>query len=137
MAVFVFTNGYVSIGAVDLSSHIRQVTLRTTHDVIETTAMGATAKTRIAGLADNNMTLEFNQDFAAGTAGVEAVIYPLLATGAAFEVRPVNTTVGPTNPKYTGSVLISEWAPLDGSIGELATTSVSWPISGAITKATS
>ncbi len=135
MAVFVFTNGYVSIGGVDLSNDITQVTIRTTHDVIETTAMGATAKTRIAGLADNSMTLEFNQDFAAGTAGVEAVIYPLLGTAAAFEVRPVNTAVGATNPKYTGSVLISEWAPLDGSIGELATTGVSWPISGAITKA--
>ena len=137
MAVFVFTNGYVSIGGYNLSAFVKQVTLRTTHDVIETTAMGATAKTRIAGLADNAMTVEFNQDFAAGTAGVEALIYPLLGTAAAFEVRPTAAVVGTANPKYTGNALISEWAPIDGSIGELLTTSASWPISGAITKATS
>jgi hypothetical protein len=31
--------------------------------------------------------------------------------------------------------LVSEWQPLKGQIGSLATASVSWPISGTITKA--
>ena len=136
MAVLVFKDAYVAIGGVDLSNDITQVTLRSTGEIIDTTGMGATAKARVIGLLDNGMTLEFNQDFAAGTAGVEAVIYPLIGTAAAFEIRPVNTTVAATNPKYTGSVLISEWTPIDGSLGELLTASVSWPISGAITKAT-
>jgi hypothetical protein len=54
-----------------------------------------------------------------------------------MEIRPVNTTVGPTNPKYNFSALITEWTPVNGAVGELATVSVTWPISGAITKATS
>ena len=97
--------------------------------------MGSTSRTRIAGLADNQATFEFNQDFAA--ANVEAVLYPLLGTAATFEIRPTSSAASTTNPKYTGSLLISEWSPLDGKIGDLATVSVSWPISGNITKANS
>jgi hypothetical protein len=40
------------------------------------------------------------------------------------------------NPAYSFSALVSEWTPLNGSVGELATASVTWPISGVITKTT-
>lgn len=137
MSVFVLTDAYISIAGTNLSSHITQVTLHTAYDIVETTGFGNTSKTRIAGLADNNATFDFNQDFAAATAGVEAVIGPLLGTAATFEIRPTSSAASTTNPKYTGSVLISEWSPLDGKIGDLATVSVSWPISGNVTKALS
>lgn len=135
MARLVLNNAYVVLGASsDISDHVASITLSTSYDIVETTAFGDTAKKRVAGLADNSLTLELHQDFAAGN--LEATIYPLLGTAVNFEVRPVNTTVASTNPKYTGSVLITEWTPLNGSVGELATASVTWPISGAITKST-
>jgi hypothetical protein len=105
---------------------------------LETTAFAggnvpAAAKTRIAGLADNSVTLEFHQDFA--TSEVEQTIYPLLGTAAAIKIKPqAGTLVGPENPSYEFNALISEWTPLNGAVGELATASVTWPISGAITK---
>ena len=133
MAVLVFNNAKVTINAVNLSDHILQVTLRSTGDVVDTSAMGATAKSRAAGLLDNSVTLEFQQDFA--TSSVEATLYPLIGTVVTAIVQPVNAAVGATNPTYTFSILISEWAPIDGSLGELLTASVSWPISGAIAKA--
>ena len=135
MARLVLTNAYVTFASTDLSDHIASVSLNTTYDIVETTAFGDTAKKRVAGLADNSVSFEFHQDYASGS--VESTIYPLLGTAISCEVRPVNTTVSATNPKYTFSVLISEWTPLNGAVGELATASVTWPISGAITKATS
>ena len=135
MAKLVLTNAFVSIASVDLSSSISSVSLNTTFDIIETTAFGDTAKKRVASLADNSVVFDFHQDFASGS--VEATIYPLLGTAVAREVRPVNTSVSATNPKYNFSVLIAEWTPLNGAVGELATASVTWPISGAITKSTS
>ena len=135
MARLVLTNAFVKFGSVDLSDHIASVSLNTSYDIVETTSFGNTAKTRVAGLADNSVSFEFHQDYASGS--VESTIYPLLGTAVTCEVRPVNTTVSATNPKYTFSVLISEWTPLGGSVGELASAQVSWPISGAITKATS
>jgi hypothetical protein len=43
--------------------------------------------------------------------------------------------VSTTNPKWTGSVQISQLAA-GGAVGELAAKSVSWPTSGTITRAT-
>jgi len=78
MARLVLTNAYITINAVNLSDHIASVTLTTNDDVVETTAFGSTARTRVAGLGDNSVAIEFHQDYAA--ANVEATIYPLTTT---------------------------------------------------------
>ena len=140
MARLVLTDAYVVLASTDISAYVTSVTLSSTLDVVETTSMGSTSRTRVAGLRDNQVVLEFNQDFASGA--LETLIYPSdattkIGTAVAMEVRPTSAVVGPTNPKYTFSALITEWQSLSGSVGELATVSASWPISGAITKATS
>jgi len=133
MAKIVLTDAKVTINSVNLSDHINSITLETKDDIVETTAFGSTAKTRVAGLVDNSVTFDFMQDFAA--ANVEATIYPLLGSTTTIVVQPTSSAVGTTNPTYTFTALISEWSPLKGGIGQLATASVTWPISGSITKA--
>jgi hypothetical protein len=134
MARIVLNNAFISVGGVDLSSLVASVTLNSTFDVVETTAFSSTsAKTRVAGLADNSVTIEFQQDYA--TSQVEQTIYPLLGTAAAVIVKPNGATTSAFNPSYTCSAIISEWTPINGSVGELATASVTWPVTGAITKA--
>lgn len=133
MARLVLTNAYITVNGVNLSDHIASVTLTTTDDVVETTAFGDTARTRMAGLRDNSVALEFHQDYA--TSNVEATIYPLLGTTTTVVVKPNGGTTGADNPSYTMTALVSEWQPLNGAVGELATASVTWPISGTITKA--
>jgi hypothetical protein len=128
MARIVLTNVAVTFGATDISSYVTSVTLGSTFDVVETTAFGNTARTRVAGLADNSVSFEFNQDYAAGA--LESVIYPTLGTAVSVTVRPV----AGTTPAYSFSALVSEWTPLNGAVGELATASVTWPITGTISK---
>jgi hypothetical protein len=135
MAALVLTNAYITINSVNLSDHIASVTLTTADDVIETTAFGSTARTRVAGLGDNSVALEFHQDYA--TSNVEATIYPLLGSTTTVVVKPNGSSTAATNPSYTFTALVSEWTPLNGAVGELATASVTWPISGDITKAVS
>jgi len=130
----IVTNAQVTIGGVDLSSHITKVTLSTTRAEVETTTFGNTAKRRIAGLADNSVAIDFNQDFAA--ASVEATLYPLVGSTAAVVVKPNGTATGTANPAYTFSALVTEWMPLDAQVGELAAASITWPIDGTIAKAT-
>lgn len=134
MARLVLTNVTVTFGATDISSYVTSVTLGSTFDVVETTAFGNTARTRVAGLADNSVSLEFNQDYAAGA--LESVIFPTLGTAVSVTVKPVAGAVTTANPAYSFSALVSEWTPLNGAVGELATASVTWPISGVITKTT-
>ena len=133
MAALVLTNAYVTINSVNLSDHIASITINTADDVIDTTAFGNTARTRVAGLTDNSITLEFHQDYA--TSNVEATIYPLVGSTTALVVKPNGSSTSATNPSYSFTALVSEWQPLNGAVGELATASVTWPISGEITKA--
>lgn len=139
MARIVLTDAFVSINSVNLSDHIASITINETTDVVETTAFSSTAaKTRVAGLKDNSVTIEFHQDFA--SSNVEATINgspSLVGTVTTIVVKPTSGAVSATNPSYTFSALISEWTPLNGSVGELSTISATFPISGAITKATS
>jgi hypothetical protein len=133
MAIVV-TNAVVSIGGVDLSSHITKVTLSTSVNELETTTFGQTAKRRVGGLKDSTVAIDFNQDFAA--AAVEATLYPLVGSTTAVVVKPNGTAVSSTNPSYTFNVLVTEWMPLDAQVGELATASVTFPVDGLVTKAT-
>jgi hypothetical protein len=138
MPRLVLTNAYVVFASTDVSEYVTSVALSTSVDVIETTGLGNTARTRVGGLFDNSLGLEFNQDYA-DNALEEIINGTSLATSkvgttVAMEIRPVNTTVSASNPKYTFNVLVAEWQALSAAVGELATASVTWPISGAITK---
>ena len=135
MARIVLTNALVTVNAVDLSDYVASITLNSSIDVVETTAFSSTAaRTRIGGLADNSISLEFHQDYASGE--VESTIFPLIGTVTTVTVKPINAATSASNPLYTVSALVSEWTPLNGAVGELATASVTWPVSGAITKTT-
>lgn len=135
MARLVLTNASVTFASSDISSYVSSITLSTSLDVVDTTSFGNTARTRVAGLADNQVTIEFFQDFGSGL--LESIVYPTIGTSAAVIVKPVAGSTTATNPSYSFNALVSEWQPLSGAVGELATASVTWPISGAITKATS
>lgn len=141
MPRLVLTNAYVLYASNDISQYITSVGLSTSVDVIETTGLGSSARTRVGGLFDNSVTFEFNQDFA-DNALEELINGTSLATSTvgttvAMEIRPVNGAVSASNPKFTFNALIAEWQPLSAAVGELVTASVTWPISGAITKAIS
>ena len=141
MARLVLTDAYVLYASNDISQYVTSVSLSTSVDVIETTGLGSSARTRVGGLFDNSITIEFNQDFA-DNALEELINGTSLATTTvgttvAMQIKPVNTTTSASNPKYSFNALIAEWQPLSAAVGELATVSVTWPISGVITKAIS
>ena len=140
MPRIVLTDVSVTVNSVDLSSFLTSVTLSTSVDVVETTGMGsAAAKTRLPGLKDNSVTLEFNQDFAAAgpEITINAVGSSLVGTSVPIIIKPVSGAVSATNPSYSFTAVCSEWQNVQGSVGELSTISATWPISGAITKAVS
>jgi len=64
MARIVLTDANVLFASNDISQYITSVSISTSYDVIDTTGLGSVARTRVAGLADNSLTIEFNQDFA-------------------------------------------------------------------------
>ena len=135
MAEFVLSNAFLSVNSVDLSAYVTSITISQSADSVEDTSMGDTARSYIGGLTTGTLDISFNQDFAASK--TEATIYPLLGTTTTCVVRPTAAAVGTTNPSYTATVLVTEWTSVEGSVGDLATASVSWPITGNVAKATS
>ena len=134
MAKFVLTNPEIQINSVSLADHVASVTVSESYAEVATTAFGDTAVTRIAGLGDHSVSLDFHEDFSATE--VHATIYPLLSGTTTLVVKPVNETTSSTNPSYTMTVLVTEWPVLNGAVGDLASADVTWPVSGAITKTT-
>ena len=124
----------VTLGTAVISSSIASVTLDLTLDEVETTSFGSSFRTRIGGLRDGSVSLDFHQDFAAGA--VDALLYPLMGTVVDVKIAPTSGTVTATNPEYRFSALVTQYQPFAGAVGDLATLSVTWPVSGTVTRAT-
>jgi hypothetical protein len=133
MAKFVATDYTIEVAGVDFSDSIAAATLDISTDEQETTAFGADYRTRIAGLKDASLSLDFHQDF--GADSVDATLFPLLGTSVAWSITPTSAAIGPTNPSYSGNAIVTAYSPFSNSVGDLATLSVSWPVSGAVTRA--
>lgn len=135
MAIFVATDFSVSInGSTALASYLTQVELKTSTTDVTTTSFGSSWVTRVAGLKEGSLTLTFNQDYAAST--VDATLWPLLGTTATIVIKPTSTAVSANNPAYTATCLVTDLTPVSGNIGDLATFSVTWPTTGAVSRAT-
>ena len=135
MAKYVVTGNKVSINGVDLSSSIARAELVTTVADVDVTDFGSQGYTElIGGLKSGTISIDFHQDYAA--ASVEATIYPLVGTIATAVIIGGNgTAASSATPAYTATVLVNNWSPVTGAVGDLSTVSVTWPTSGPITKA--
>lgn len=131
----VLTDAFILINAGNISDHGNKVGINATVADLKTTAFGQTWEARVGGLKDGTIDFDFINDFVA--ANLDSIFWPLLGTIATFEIRPTSAARGTGNPAYTGSILIKDWKPIVGNVGGLATTSVSFPTSGAVLRQTS
>jgi hypothetical protein len=134
LAKFYAQDYKVTIGTTVLSSSIASVTLDITTDEVETTAFGSSYRTRIGGLKDASVSLDFHQDFGAGA--VDALLFPLMGSTVAVKIAPTSGTVTATNPEYRFDALVTQYQPFANAIGDLASLSITWPVSGEIVRGT-
>ena len=134
MAKFAATDYFVSINGSDFSTNLNSVELAQEADDLETTAFGSSWRTRIGGLKQASLTLNFMQDFGAGS--VDATLNPLLGSIATVVIKPTSGTVTSTNPTYTMTALVTQYSPFASSVGDIATLSVTFPVSGAVVRGT-
>ena len=135
MAVFVLTDASVTVNSVDLSTYVTSVTLNYEKDSVEVTAMGSSGHTFTGGLQNISLDVTFNQDFAATK--VAATLDALIGLTTTVVVKPTTAAVSATNPSYTiSNAFLAGTQPVAGSVGDLASTSVSFT-GGTLVKATS
>jgi hypothetical protein len=136
MAKIVIQNPVVVLAGGTISANVAQCTIALSADDVETTNFAGNGfRERIGGLKSGTVSFDFHNDYAAGA--LDSVLFPLLGGTASVAVRPAGTAApGTASPEYSFVCLVTEINPIDSAVGDLASQSVSWPITGAITRGT-
>src|SRR5262245_5304488 len=138
MPKMVLLASFLSIASNDLSARTSKIELTAEVEEKDMTTYASLGWKEVqGGLASGSLGVGFKQDVAA--AQIDSIMWPLMLTRTpqTFEVRLDNAAVSVNNPKYTGSVLISKWAPIGGDVGDAAEVEAEYPTSGVVTRATS
>jgi hypothetical protein len=133
VAVLPLLNEYVSFNSVDFSDHCKGASIAAEGVALDSTAFGDTWNESTGGLKSGTCTIEAMDDFAAGS--IDATVWAAFNTGTpiAVAIKPVNTTIGTTNPELQFNVLPNQYQ-VGGTLGELAKKSLTYPITGAVTR---
>jgi hypothetical protein len=131
----ILNNGVgVKINSVDLSDHVKSITLNRNFDELEVTAMGDSSHRFTKGLESSTLTLSFLSDTAA--ASVNATLQAAWGTTVAFSLlQTKGTAVSATNPLYTGSILVNKTTDINGAVGDIATQDITFTVNSVVTVA--
>ena len=137
MAKQVLTSPTVVFAGGTISANVAQVTIAFEADDVEVTNFASGGhRERIGGLKSGTFSMELHQDYALGS--IDSTFFSNLGGTVAVAVRPQNGTaaLGTANPEYRFNVLVTGYDAVDSAVGDLSTFSVSYPITGAVTRAT-
>lgn len=123
MAIFVLKDTTVTVNSIDLTAYATNIEFVQAVDSVESTAMSTTSTNGhqfVGGIQNNMVTISFNQDFASSK--VHATLTALVGVQTTVVCKPTSSAVGATNPNFTvTNCLMSEYRPLTGAVGDLAT----------------
>lgn len=133
MAKFAATDYVITVNSTDFSTNLNSAELTIESEDLETTAFGQGFRTRIGGLKQASLSLQFMQDFGAGS--VDEILHPILGTIATVVIKPQGTAdPSATTPHYLANCLVTQYSPVASSVGDLATLSITWPVSGTVVR---
>jgi predicted secreted protein len=114
----------------DISTYVNNVDFPETADVAETSTLGASNKTYLAGLKDATIAISGLFD-----ATVDAILGAVVGQTASlsFEYSPEGTASGKV--KYTGEAILTSYA-LSSPVGDVVAYSADLQVSGAVTRGT-
>lgn len=113
----------------DLSDQCSSVTLTIGNDALEATAFTSsgspTGRSFVAGLQSVEVTLEMYLSY--GSSEVEDALAACVGKSSTLVISPSGTTESATNPEYTiTGAYLESFTPVNSTMGELATVSVSF-----------
>lgn len=134
MAKLTFKAPFLSIDAVDLSARVESLTLTYESEANDASAGGDATRNMLPGLLNWGVEINFRQDYAA--AQVDATLFPKVGTNCALVIRPDTGVIGVNNPEFTGSGLLTNYAPLAGSVGAVIDAPATFVPAGDLARAT-
>ena len=138
MAKYVVTGNNVSIGGTDVSGSVARAELTITSTEVDVTDFASGGFTEVVGgLKSGSLSLDFHNDFGSGALNT-VLTEDLVGTLVEIVVIAGNgSSASADTPSYTANFLINSLSPVSGAVGDLSTFSVTFPMSGTVTKAVS
>lgn len=137
MALQTITLGYCLLGgSFSLHSYAKNISLTVETEQEDVTVFGDSYKDGILGLKSWKLDVSGFVDYADNLVDETMYGYWDAAVAIAMEIRPSSASVGVANPKYTGNILPAGWTCLGADVGKVSPFSISWPGTGALTRAT-
>lgn len=122
----------------DRSDHVKQISLNNSVAMQDFTTFGDGAfVTQKPGLLSADISIEFNQDFAASQ--VDAVFGAGFLAGTLFylDIKPTSAARGSTNPSYVYAAYVSGYPVIGQSVGDRASVTVGFAVTGTFARLTS
>lgn len=138
MAKYVVTGNNVAIGGTDVSGSVARAELTITSTEVDVTDFASGGFTEVVGgLKSGSLSLDFHSDFGSGALNT-VLTEDLVGTLVEIVVIAGNgSSASEDTPSYTANFLINSLSPVSGAVGDLSTFSVTFPMSGTVTKAVS
>ena len=117
MAIFLNNKVGLKIATINLSDHVTAFTLNRMRESIDVTAMGDSARKRVAGLSDDSLTISFLNDTAASS--VLPTLQAAFGTTVAFQaIQDSSAAVSATNVLYSGTIFVDNLTDINGAVGD-------------------
>ena len=131
----VLTDVFLLVNSNNISDHGNKIEVDLTVDDNDITAFGQSWHVRTNGLKDGVINITLFNDFVASQ--LDSIMFPLFGTVVLFEIRPTSAARSTGNPAFFGNLFVNAWKPIVGQIGDTAQVDLSFPTSGAVTRAIS
>ncbi len=130
-------DAHVEIDSNDISAFLESIDFDYQKETDADATMGDNTAVVVATRDNWTVSLNAIQDFTAST-GLDAIIWPIISAGSAVTIliRPTSSAVGTANPEYTGSVVLTNYKPLQGQHGQQARTPIQCMPAGDLSRAT-
>src|SRR5690554_1135712 len=132
----VLLDAVLSINGNDLTEWCAKVELTDEFEEKDVTTFDSGgAREVLGGLESGSIGITFRNDHAAGQ--LDEIMWSLRRQVVPFTVRADSAAVSSNNPQYSGNLLVNQWSPIMGSIGDVNEFDVTFPLSGPLVRTTS
>lgn len=125
----------VSIGGTDYSSFVRSVQLNYGVEEIDDTVMGDDTRSAAGGLEEWGGTITFLAGEASGEPNND--IFSQIGSTVTVAVKRDSAATAADNPEYSGTALLTQENPVEGTVGDQQTFSVDFTSAGDLSRNTS
>jgi len=121
---------FATIDGNDMKPYFSEIVINAEIEEVEGTTLESDFRDYDAGLEKNRMRGTIRHDEAMAA---EGILWPLRGTKVPVVVRFKDAASSPTNPEYSGTLLVLGM-PLGGGVGTVMESSVDWPICSTLTR---